>query len=95
MVWMTLVAGLASSQARSINLLFFIPAAVCACFFRIRQGNLNLQKIMLPAIAGSICAALFSYIGTNLETQILEKIFAALLIITGIRELLYHPKEFK
>jgi len=47
----------------------------------------------LPAaIAGSIGAGLFSFIGLNLDTQILKKLFGLLLIATGVRELLYRPK---
>ena len=50
-------------------------------------------RVILPAIvSGCIGAAVFSRIGTVLDTALLKKLFGALLIATGLRELLYKPK---
>ena len=50
-------------------------------------------KADVPAIvSGCIGAAVFSRIGTVLDTALLKKLFGALLIATGLRELLYKPK---
>ncbi len=89
MLWLTLILGLPQETARSINLLFFIPAAVCSCFFRWKQGSLPLKKLWLPISLGCLSAAAFSYLGTNLDTEVLKKIFGILLLVTGVRELRY------
>lgn len=91
-LWLTMVLGIEQTTARSVNLLFFIPSAVIACCFRWKQGYLDPRKAMPAAIAGSIAAAVFSFVGLKLDTQILKKAFGLLLIITGIRELTYRTK---
>lgn len=91
-IWLTLVVGMPQAEARAINLLFFIPAALIACLFRWKQGRLDIQKVLPAIIAGSISAAVFAWCSTHWDTQILQKLFGGLLLFTGIRELLYRPK---
>lgn len=92
-LWLTLALGMASQEARVINLLFFIPSALAACLFRWKQGRLDMKKV-LPAIAsGSISAAIFAFLREGLDTSLLQKLFGFLLILTGIRELSYKPKK--
>lgn len=92
-IWLTLVIGIAQPQARLINLMFFIPSAVVACLFRWKQGHLDIKKILPAMVAGSISAVVFSMIGNKLDTSLLQKLFGALLLFTGIRELMYRPKK--
>ena len=92
-LWLTLAAGMDQAAARSVNLLFFLPAAAVACYFRKKQGTLDV-KTMLPAIgAGCIGALLGTRIGSILDTQLLRKGFGVLLLVTGARELLWKPKK--
>ena len=93
MLWLTLVIGMEPFPARCINLLFFIPCALCASFFRWRQGHLKIRKILLPMVLGCIAAAGFSLLSQFLDTSVLRKMFGVLLIFTGIRELFYRPKK--
>lgn len=92
-LWLTIVLGLDQSTARSMNLLFFLPSAIIACFFRMKQGCIRIRTILPAVIAGSIAAAFFSWLGTGMNTELLKKLFGALLILTGLRELLYKPKK--
>lgn len=89
MLWLTLVLGLSQGDARSINLLFFLPSASIACCFRWKQGVLEWKQVFPATIVGCITAALFSWLGTQLDTSLLKKLFGGLLILTGIRELRY------
>ena len=79
--------------ARGINLLFFIPSALVACLFRWRQGSLDWKTVLPAIIAGCISAGVFSWVGTLLDTKLLQKLFGWLLLLTGLRELLYRPKK--
>lgn len=92
-LWLTMVLGMEQTAARHINLLFFLPAAVVSCWFRWKQGTLKI-KIMLPAMAagciGAVMGTLFSRI---LDVELLKKGFGILLLLTGVRELLYKKKE--
>ena len=92
-LWLTLAAGMEPRAARAVNLWFFLPAAVVACYYRKKQGTLDIQK-MLPAIAaGCIGAVLGSKLGENLDTSLLKKGFGILLMATGLREILWKPKK--
>lgn len=91
-LWLTLVLQMESGTARSLNLLFFLPAAVVACLFRWKQGVLNFRQI-LPGIAGGCAAAI---LGTMLaplaEPALARKLFGVLLMVTAVRELAYRKK---
>lgn len=91
-LWLTLILDYSYTEARIMNLLFFIPAAVIASLFRWKQGSLNLAKILPAMIAGCIAAAVFSLLGKSWDLMLIKKIFGGLLLITGIRELLYKGK---
>jgi uncharacterized membrane protein YfcA len=91
-LWLSLVIGLEHNTARAINLLFFIPAAIIASFFRWHQGSLDIKKVLPAVISGCISAAFFSLFSKQIEIDLLRKFFGILLLITGIKEILYKPK---
>ena len=90
-LWLTVVLGMPPEHARSINLLFFLPAAAIALCFRWNQGAVKLRRVLPAMIAGSLTAAVFSIVGMQLELSLLKKLFGGLLIATGLRELFYRP----
>lgn len=95
LLWLTQVAMLEHTQARIINLLFFLPAAFLATLFRKKQ-NLLEPGITLPAIVcGCAAAIVFSRISTFLNVDQLKKLLGVLLIFTGIREVFYRPRKAK
>lgn len=92
-LWLTLGLGMEQPQARTINLLFFIPSAVIACLFRWKQGRLDMKKVLPAIIAGSIASGLFTFLSRDMDTGLLQKLFGGLLLLTGVRELLYKPRK--
>ncbi len=92
-LWLTLVLQLPHEIARLVNLMFFITAAGSVSLFRWKQGSLPFKKILPAIIAGSIAAGLFSWLGFYLDTAIIKKLFGFLLLLTGVRELFYRPRE--
>lgn len=95
LLWLTLVLGLEPQTARTVNLMFFIPAAVTASAIRLFRSGVPFQKIILPALAGCVSAAAFSIAGSRMDTEHLQTLFGILLIGTGIRELLYRPQRLR
>ncbi len=93
MLWLTLVVNMEHSVARSINLLFFIPSAIIASFFRWKQGTLDIKKVLPAIIAGCASAACFSLISKQTDITLIKKLFGVLLLLTGVRELLYRPRK--
>ena len=92
-MWLTLILQMPYPQARILNLLFFLPSALVASIFRWKQGTLEIKKILPAILAGSVAAAAFSVLSNHMDVQLLKKAFGVLLLITGIRELLYKPKR--
>ncbi len=92
-LWLTLMLGMEPASARGINLLFFIPSSLAAISFRWSQGVIDFKKVVPAMAAGCLSALVFSWVGMNLNTSSLKKLFGILLIITGIREVFYKGKN--
>lgn len=93
MLWLTLVLSMDHDAARSINLMFFIPSALIASFFRWKQGALHLKSIWPGIIAGCTSAAIFSFLSRTIDLSLIKKLFGILLLLTGLRELFYRPRK--
>lgn len=92
LLWLTGIAGFSVPEARSINLLFFLPSALICSVLRIKQRRVN-PKALLPAILpGCIVSGVSAWVSPNINHQIVRVIFSVLLIIAGSRELLYRQK---
>ncbi len=92
-LWLTLVMHIEQSVARNINLLFFVPSALIACLFRWKQGVLDWKRIVPALVSGMAGAGLFTWLSSYIDTALLRKPFGVLLLLTGIRELLYRPRK--
>ena len=94
-LWLTAVQNMDPVTARGINLVFFLPAALIATLSRIRKGTLPIKKVMPAVWAGILFATVFSLWNSRLDMGILQTLFGILLLITGLRELLYRPRKVK
>ena len=92
-LWLTAIMDTDPQTARGINLLFFIPAAVITCILRIKSGKLQIKPLLPAIIPACIAAAVFSWLSTLLDVEILKKLFGAILLIAGIRELFYRDRK--
>ena len=87
MVWMTAVIGLDQRVAQGMNLLYFLPTAVCAWSFHIKNRLIR-WRIVLPAILTGCASALgAALLATVMDTGLLRKLFGGFLILVGLREL--------
>lgn len=94
-LWLTLVLQMPHTLAGTVNLMFFLPSAVIACLFRFKQGKLDLKRALPALLAGCAGAAIFSALQSQMDTEILRKSFGFLLLLTGLRELFYRPRNAK
>ena len=92
-LWLTLVQNVPQNTARGMNLLFFIPSALIACCFRWKQGSLDVKTVLPAILGGCAAAAVVSWLGARMDTALLKKCFGGLLLLTGLREVLYKPKK--
>ena len=93
MLWLTLILQFDYSTAKVLNLLFFLPTAAISSVFRWKQGALDFHKILPGIIAGCLSAAAFAFLGQRITVDLVKKGFGVLLLLTGIKELLYKPKS--
>ena len=92
-LWLTLVIKLDPVAARTINLMFFITAAGSVSIFRLRRGSIHWKQILPAILLGSVGAAVCSLAGRYLDQSLIKKFFGILLLITGLRELVYRPRN--
>lgn len=76
-----------------MKLLFFLPAALCACFFHIRRKKLPWSLVLPAAGAGCLTAALGAFLAGRMDTDLLRRLFGGLLLLTGLSELFRRPKK--
>ena len=95
MLWLTSVVNMEYADARTVNLLFFLPTALIATLFHRKQGTVEIRKILPGILWACIAAAIFSVIGSRMDTALLKKLFGGILIFTGLRELFYRPRKAK
>ena len=94
-LWLTLVLDTDPEIARMINLMFFLAAAGAVSLRRLKKGTLRFQKILPAALAGCAAAAVASLLAQNMDVTLLKKAFGILLLVTGVRELLYRPRKLR
>ena len=92
-VWLTAVLGWSIQTARTVNLLFFLPAALIACTIRYRQGLLNWKAVIPAILSGCLLAIAGSMIANWINTDTLKKLFGILLILAGTKELFYRERN--
>lgn len=95
MLWLTLVLGAEQEFSRLMNLMFFIPCALAVSLFRWRQGKLDWSTTLTAVAAGCIGSVLGNVWRQHLDMELMRKVFGALFVVCGIRELLYRPKKAK
>ena len=94
-LWLTLVVQVDHTEARILNLIFFLPAAVITSLFRWKQGIISIKEISPGIIAGIIAAFIFSNITSKINIVPMRKLFGVLLIIIGVKELKYKITDKK
>ena len=94
-LWLTLVLETDPEIARMINLMFFLAAAGAVSLRRLKKGTLRFQKLLPAALAGCAAAAVASLLAQNMDVTLLKKAFGILLLVTGVRELLYRPRKLR
>ena len=92
---LVLFSGTNQMQAQGINLLYFIPTALSALIIHIKNKKIKFGfaiKLILSSLPWAICA---SIIAVNLKSEVLQKMFAIMLLITGIYEMYSGEKNEK
>lgn len=95
MLWLTVAAGAEQSHARIMNLMFFVPCALIATFFRWCQGKPDLPLVLTAAAGGLLGAFAGNLLHARMDLELLRKALGILFVLCGIKELLYRPRELR
>lgn len=87
MIYLTVIAGTEQIKAQGINLLFFIPCAAVAILIHQKEHRIKWKTVLLCIVGGLIGVTAGSALVGIIGGGWLSKIFAAFLIILGIKEL--------
>lgn len=95
MLWLTLVIGTDQEQARLMNLMFFLPCAIIASFFRFKKAKPQLRLSVYAIGAGLAGAVIGNLLNTSVDLDLLRKGLGILFLICGIREIRYRERKFR
>ena len=85
LIYLTLFENVEQLEAQGINLIFFLPCAVVALIIHLKNKLIKFQ--LLPAVGtGLLGAALGLFLSGIMPEGVLQKVFAVLLLILGIKE---------
>jgi uncharacterized protein len=92
LLYLTAFTDTSQLKAQGINLVFFLPSALVAIIFHIKN-KLIVYKFAIPAaILGVIGTIIGTLIAGYINPKMLQKIFAILLMYLGIKEIFINNK---
>ena len=82
-IWVTAVYGVSSTQARGMNLLFFVFSASAALLFHFIKERVDLTLIIKLAIFSLIGTLLGAWAAQYVSTTLLRHLFGLFLVVSG------------
>ncbi|MDR2752885.1 MAG: sulfite exporter TauE/SafE family protein [Oscillospiraceae bacterium] len=92
-IYLTLALDVAQLKSQGINLLFFLPCAVISLIINGKRGLVQWKQAAWIAAGGLPATLLGIWVAGKIETKWLGWIFAAFLIVTGVKALCGTPKN--
>lgn len=92
-MYLTLLAGMEQKQAQGINLIFFLPCAFLSVLFYSKKGIINIKNIFPYILWGAVGTFIGYLLLDKIPSHLLSKLFGALLILMGIKDLLIAFKK--
>lgn len=93
MIYMTSIAQLAQKSAQGINLLYFLPTALCSLVLHAKNRFVAWRTVLPAALGGCVCASVSSLFAASLDSTLLRKLFGIFLLLVGGMELLKKPRK--
>lgn len=86
---LTLFMGIDQHFAQGINLIVFIPLAIVAVVFHLKNRLIDFKAFLLLCIPAILSAALFANLSINIEKGTLRVVFGVFLIFISVFEFVY------
>lgn len=90
-IYLTMVMDIQQRVAQGANLLFFLPIAAVSIFIHQKNGIINWKRLPMICLFGVGGAAIGLWLGNIIDSTLLQKLFGALLLVIGTKEL-FHKK---
>ena len=85
-VFMTVIQGLSHSDARGINLIYFLPTSSAALYSHIKNKLIEKKAFIFAGSCGVLSALITSTFASRINSDVLKFMFGIFLIYIGIRE---------
>ena len=85
-VFITVIQGISHSDARGINLIYFLPTSAAALYSHIKNRLIDKKAFMFAAVCGIASALITSAFSAKINSDVLKFMFGIFLIYIGIRE---------
>ena len=92
-IWLTMVEGVGSIDARGMNILFFVFSATSALIFHLIRKRIAIKLVFLLSLFGAIGTVIGSFIGNVIDPTLLRRIFGGMLILSGLYALFGKKQE--
>ena len=90
---LSLLIGMNQHGAQSVNLIYFIPTAIVALFFHVKEKRIQ-KDVLLPMILpGLLSAAAGAFFALQIDADLLRRLFGAFLLYAGVLEFLKKPQK--
>lgn len=87
LIYLSAILGIEQLVAQGMNLFFFLPIAVIALCFHLKNKYISYKTALFSILGGVAGVFLGKYIAEILGNDILKKAFAIFLFIIGLKEL--------
>lgn len=87
-IWLTAAYGVSSTQARGMNLLFFVFSASAALIFHYKRRRLDLKLIASLAALSLLGTLIGTQVAQYVDAALLRRLFGIFLILSGAYSLL-------
>lgn len=92
---LTIFMGIGQHLAQAVNLVVFIPTAIVAVIFHLKNKLIDFKLFLLLCIPAIVSAVLFSFLALKIDKQVLKIIFGVFLICVGVFEFVISIIKFR
>ncbi len=87
LIYLTAVAQMSQTKAQGINLIFFVPVAITALILHSKNKLVHYKLAAIGVLTGVAGVFAGFFLARQLGDHILSKVFAAFLLVLGVKEL--------
>lgn len=95
MLWLTAVLSFEQRAAQGINLLYFLPTALCSLFFHVKNRQIVWRAVLPAALAGCATAIPGALLAEQVDAALLRRLFGGFLVLVGLSEIFFKGKQQK